>query len=1035
MSQHPRIRALIRLDSDEPQAVQELLRAWSRGPESLLRLWSRADFSDILPSSNSDIDELVSGWIGTTPLHQAAGAAGLSARALSEALRILGHTSVDVRDSHGHTPLSRAVRADCAARVHALSQAGANTSAEYCVQAGSAQLTQRTHWSYLRFAASSGRVTALSALISQGADYVRSSQDGKRPLHIAIEKGRFASVQTLLTADLADIQAMPDIRRRQAFAFDRFLVKNSTPEYSEAANAVVPSDSSASDSDDQEDEDMTPPGTSAVSSDWDGGDREPSDINSGMVDQNDSDDEITFGNNPGGFAAVSPGTPQTSRQMSNPFDPSLTDANNSVGGADGLARILQQALSQSVSSPHDTDSVAVSMSMGANRDRGSSLYHLAASYGYSRILMYLLDHPVLRQVLPHHIRNEQGKVPAFMAARSGSIPCLSIFLDRGVDVNSVDLENWTILNEAVKYNRIEAVQYVLARGGSVSLADDDAWTPLHVAGRFGIKDAVPLLVQAGADINAITEDNESPLQLACSQTGHVEVMRALLAHGARDDVGSGLTPTKILVDRKDYVMLDAILAHFASDVRIPKPDLSPFTSEGDNFIFRCVSDSQPSVIRSLLALGIDGDVRDAGGDTPLCLAVRRKDSRVLDALLAGGVTVDFAQKSGSRALHLACDEGWATGCQILLHYRADIEAPVPRPALHVGFTPLMLAARRGHTDCLRELMRCGADLNAVKRDGYTAAHLAALNGQVETLEALLKAGASTDLREENSFTALHVAVRNNQLEVTRTLLSHGVDVDIRGPSGLTALHFAAYMTNARMLWLLLTVGADVNARDADMSSALHVASGRERGRVAVQMLLTSSADAGARDKQGDTPLHTAAYRGLYATARVLLRRGAPADVANEIGLTPLHLASAHGSANTVRTLLAAGADPRARAQGGETPYALATNADRKEARTLLWSAAGESLEKVAPAQPYNVESPAASPAASMDIVQDGSEGRTICIICQNPLRFGESVRQLPCGHIYHVACIDRWFGGEALEDHDNCPLCQKTILPDALPER
>lgn len=111
----------------------------------------------------------------------------------------------------------------------------------------------------------------------------------------------------------------------------------------------------------------------------------------------------------------------------------------------------------------------------------------------------------------------------------------------------------------------------------------------------------------------------------------------------------------------------------------------------------------------------------------------------------------------------ACDKGWFAGYQILLHYRADTEAAVPRPAPYVGLTPLMLAARRGHADCLGELGRCGADLNAVKRDGYTAVHVA-LNGQVETFEAFLKADASTDLREENSFTA----VRNNQLEVTQT---------------------------------------------------------------------------------------------------------------------------------------------------------------------------------------------------------------------------------------------------------------------------
>ncbi len=119
-----------------------------------------------------------------------------------------------------------------------------------------------------------------------------------------------------------------------------------------------------------------------------------------------------------------------------------------------------------------------------------------------------------------------------MAARTGSIPCLALFLENGASINAVDLENWTVLNEAVKYNQIETVRYVIEKGGDVGRADDDAWTPLHVAGRFGIVGAVEPLVAAGGDINAVTEDRETPLLLACSQSGHASIVRELLKHGA-----------------------------------------------------------------------------------------------------------------------------------------------------------------------------------------------------------------------------------------------------------------------------------------------------------------------------------------------------------------------------------------------------------------------------------------------------------------------------------------------------------------------
>ena len=48
-----------------------------------------------------------------------------------------------------------------------------------------------------------------------------------------------------------------------------------------------------------------------------------------------------------------------------------------------------------------------------------------------------------------------------------------------------------------------------------------------------------------------------------------------------------------------------------------------------------------------------------------------------------------------------------------------------------------------------------------------------------------------------------------------------------------------------------------------------------------------------------------------------------------------------------------------------------------------------------------------------------------CAICLGEFVDGESVRELPCGHCYHVACIDRWFIQAQLAQGKlpSCPLC------------
>ncbi len=59
-------------------------------------------------------------------------------------------------------------------------------------------------------------------------------------------------------------------------------------------------------------------------------------------------------------------------------------------------------------------------------------------------------------------------------------------------------------------------------------------------------------------------------------------------------------------------------------------------------------------------------------------------------------------------------------------------------------------------------------------------------------------------------------------------------------------------------------------------------------------------------------------------------------------------------------------------------------------------------------------------------------GRLLCVTCQEGLRYGEEIRELPCGHCFHDPCILPWLGGERMTNNRTCPVCKQLVAPAEL---
>ncbi|XP_031691282.1 caskin-2 isoform X3 [Oncorhynchus kisutch] len=180
----------------------------------------------------------------------------------------------------------------------------------------------------------------------------------------------------------------------------------------------------------------------------------------------------------------------------------------------------------------------------------------------------------------------------------------------------------------------------------------------------------------------------------------------------------------------------------------------------------------------LLRAGASVNTPSQDGQIPLHLSAQYGHYQVSEMLLQHQSNPCLLNKANKTPLDLACEFGRLKVAQLLLSSNMVV-ALLEGEGLDFtsSNTPLHLAARNGHKDIIRLLLKAGIDINRATKAG-TSLHEAALYGKTEVVHLLLDAGIDVNLCNTYNQTAL-----DNVNQFTTTSASKDIKILLREALG------------------------------------------------------------------------------------------------------------------------------------------------------------------------------------------------------------------------------------------------------------
>lgn len=337
-----------------------------------------------------------------------------------------------------------------------------------------------------------------------------------------------------------------------------------------------------------------------------------------------------------------------------------------------------------------------------------TMMHAAAEGGNAEVVKALLDHSA-----EHDVGAGVQTTPLHVAAERGHAAVARVFMRAGASTNG----DWPVtpLHLACGNGHHELAADLLMNGAEVNALTFARQTSLFLAASRGHVETTKVLMRAAADPEYKTNEGVRTAVAAAAISGHVHVMRQLVADGAKvSPAGGRWTTLHVYVEKCADAAVVHTLIDLGADVNAPAPPikLTPLhiAARHDNALG----------VKVLAEAGADIEAKTTRKETALHIACRSLSYGAVNALLQLGAETAATDQRRRTPRDIVLPDTPGTDEVLGLLARA----PAIRGWYHRGWV-VMLRARR-----LRA---------RVRRDGEALAPVA---GQGETAGAVAAAAAA-----------------------------------------------------------------------------------------------------------------------------------------------------------------------------------------------------------------------------------------------------------------------------------------------------